>query len=292
MPDRTLSQAQYRDERGFTLTDLTVAICIVGLLALCHLSALGVPLEKGKATTCMDNLRQLGKAMTMYSEDFGYFPPNEDNAMTYGGWVRGIMNFDGSNTDNTNTQFLVNPQFGQLGDYTRDAGLYRCPQDQSYVTPSRGDEAIPRVRSYSLNGAVGTKRDGDSPVDGPWLDGNHSHTANETWYTYARLDDIVDPRPADLYWFLDEHPDSINDGAFSASMLADRDAKIIDYPGNYHDRGCNFVFADGHVENRRWRDGRTMPPVQYTGALRLNEASPGNQDVTWISEHTSARIEE
>ncbi len=67
-------------------------------------------------------------------------------------------------------------------------------------------------------------------------------------------------------------------------------ARIIDFPASYHNGACGFSFADGHSKIRKWKDGRTIAPVKYTGTLGLNVASPNNRDVLWFAERSTSRI--
>jgi len=64
----------------------------------------------------------------------------------------------------------------------------------------------------------------------------------------------------------------------------------VDYPADWHNRGANLSFADGHTETWRWRDSRTMPLHRTGASIPLAVASPNNPDVARIQAATSRKI--
>jgi len=63
--------------KGFTLIELVVVISIITTLAGILLPALVRAREQGRRAVCMNNLHNIGIALSMYQEDFdGFYPGN------------------------------------------------------------------------------------------------------------------------------------------------------------------------------------------------------------------------
>lgn len=279
-----------------------MVIAIIAILAAMLLPALGRAKVKAQGIQCMNNMKQLMLAFRLYTDDSGArFMPN-----TYGGngWVRGIMDFSGSNPANWDLTTLTDPKTAVLGPYTRNPGIYRCPADWSTVNRP-GVGTVARIRSVSASQSVGTDSDGKSPTPGYWLDsavvgGSETSPGNAggKWQVYSKDADLGRPSPSQLWVFLDEHPASINDGAFGFRMpnsSADTASQgWVDFPAGFHGGAGAYAFMDGHGETHRWVERSSLGPGGLTDPRSSDWTSlnPGkvanNRDIIWMARLTSA----
>ena len=278
-PYRREDTGPRRQEGAFTLIELLVVIAIIAILASLLLPTFVVAKLKAQGTYCLGNLRQMQLAWALYNQDYSdYLAPNSDYGnegkdLDNPAWVAGNMSYltdPASLSDNTNTDNLVGPdyaQFGSLGPYTKNPGVYHCPGDRST------SEGMPRVRSISMNGWVGfDTRDWLQPASPPYYKLN------------AKMSDLQNPGPSDTWVFVDEREDSINDGWFAVDMV---NWVMVDIPANYHNRAAAFSFADGHAQIKRWQDPRTQPPLKGGLPALKGQYCPNDPDVEWLQSHTT-----
>lgn len=271
-----------RQARAFTLIEILVVVVVVGILAALLLPALAKAKSAATGMACNNNVRQLAFAWLLYADDQdGRLVPNLEGPV--GGWVSGTLDFERANTDNTNVNLLMLPRHAKLGPFAQDPKIFKCPSDQSQVASGSGKRA--RVRSMSMNAAVGT-----DAGDPQWA------SMNGSWRTYQQISQITAPSPSALWVFMDEHPDSVDDGRFTTDLSQRGESGYFySWPGNFHGEGSNLSFADGHVERRRWLDGRTQHENKYCGCLSSYAKAgnftrmSGSPDVVWLQERTSSR---
>jgi prepilin-type N-terminal cleavage/methylation domain-containing protein/prepilin-type processing-associated H-X9-DG protein len=260
---------------AFTLIELLVVIAIIAILAAILLPVLASAQLRGERAYCLNNLRQLAIGWIMYADDNnGTIPVNGDTSdQTIYSWVKGIMNWDSVLAPNADNYDTTNLSTSLLGPYCSHAvGIFKCPGDK--VNAAKG----PRVRSVSMNAYMNG------------VSTQPNVTGVMTGYTvYNKLAGMVAPGPSDLWVFLDEQGDSINDGFFLFDMVdaTGSSCKWMDRPAAYHGGTGAFSFADGHAESRYWRDPVLQPdPVTRSGGATY----PGTLaagDIGWMYQHTS-----
>jgi prepilin-type processing-associated H-X9-DG protein len=229
----------------------------------------------------VNNTRQLVLAWFLYSDDHngrlaynlggpggGKSPAMKTNL----NWVNNNLTWE-LDSDNTNTATLTEASLGAYAN--KVAQIYRCPSDKVLSTVQRDAGWSHRVRSYSMNAMVG---------DAGELSDSGSNENNPGYVQFFRMTDI--PRPSDIFVFVEEHPDSINDGYFLNKFYANH---WNDLPASDHNGTAPFAFADGHAQLHRWQSASTLQPQVPEAVEFPIPVAPHDVDLRWVLERTSRK---
>ncbi len=252
--------------RGFTLIELLVVIAIIAILAALLLPALSRAKATAQATSCADNIRQLAVAWVLYADDNGGLLMNNsstaDTRSFRQSWVNNIQDW-ATSPENIDPTYVYS---GKIAPYVNNTlGVYKCPSDRCLAQNG------PRLRSYSMNSLVG------DPLHQP-------NRFNPTWMQFLKMADF--PKPSNFYVFIEEHPDTINDGYF---MNRWDDIKWGNLPASYHNAAANISWADGHLERHKWIPD-TVRPAAKGGAGGGFVPNP-TTDYLWLRERTSFKLQ-
>jgi prepilin-type N-terminal cleavage/methylation domain-containing protein/prepilin-type processing-associated H-X9-DG protein len=275
---------------GFTLIELLTVIAIIAVLAAILLSVLSKARGRAQAILCLNNTKQLVLAWHIYAGDNDERLPYNlgmagSSFRTDLNWVNNVMTWDLS-SDNTNLATLTQASLGSF--VSGNTTIYRCPSDQALSSVQRAAGWTARIRSYSMNAMVGDA--GNFTASG-------FNINNPDYTQFFKTTQI--PQPSEIFVFLDEHPDSIDDGYFlDKSPENDSEyggtynsAQWTDLPASYHDGATAFSFADGHSSLHRWQQPTTIrPPLPNAADLPITIPSSPTAalaDFNWVMGHMS-----
>jgi prepilin-type processing-associated H-X9-DG protein len=151
---------------------------------------------------------------------------------------------------------------GLLYQYNSSLGIYKCPGDQSPLELPDGTKLTqPRIRSYNMSQSVnGISYAGQIAAEVPH---------------YTKVSEPRSPGPANLFVFMEVHQDEIVDDQFGIPVESEwwwAGEVWWDLPANRHNQGCDFSFADGHVEHWRWKVPKAMSmPRGYVQPVAAGE---------------------
>jgi prepilin-type N-terminal cleavage/methylation domain-containing protein/prepilin-type processing-associated H-X9-DG protein len=268
-------------QSGFSLVELLVTIAIIAILASLILPGLSKAKTKAHQTYCLNSLRQMGLATSLYADDFNDALPynmgaSEIKKLLAEGknynWAGSVLNWE---LDPDNTNEVLNTG-ASLGSYLgRNARVFLCPTDTTLSQLQREAGWRERTRTFSMNAMVGDA--------GEFL-ANGENVNNPHYHQYRKNREFLSA--SDIFIFIEEHPDSINDGYF-----LNRAGKYEwnDLPASWHNGVANLTFGDGHAEGHRWINEATRKPAHPDGAdLPFPIIAGERYDFYWLMKRTTA----
>lgn len=207
--------------RAYTLVELLLVVSIVAMLASLLFPAFQTARQRAKEPPCIANLRQIGAAVAMYTQDFDDLYPNgADTVHRYSYLWKPPQ----EEADRIRTSPILR---SILRGYVREEQVWRCPSDRGLPEPLIGfydadgrGAALPRCDSAF--GAFGTS------------------------YLYHLSLAVREVRaPASAGYTSEANPAATQVGAADIAVL-------VDVGGNWHrlpndpTTHVNLLFADGH----------------------------------------------
>jgi prepilin-type N-terminal cleavage/methylation domain-containing protein/prepilin-type processing-associated H-X9-DG protein len=235
--------------RGFTLIEVLVVVAIIALLISILLPSLAAARRVARTVACRADIHQMGLAMTMYNNQYGYFPGHHLASPTPTQFIlwplRLMRSMKGSGGKGSSGQHQV--YWCPSSKYKRRwDGRQRLWSDINSAQPNDcanfdygyNDWGI--GETYNIAGAPNLGLGGHVVAD--------KNIADQKRSGEVRLQSVK--RPADMIVIADNDSDDLVKGQPGNwdTAIDPIDDSGREWPGARHDKGCNVLWADGHAD--------------------------------------------
>jgi len=142
-PSSQLNALHRNSEAGFSLTEVMVAVFIIGLLSVVALGPVLNALSKGNKTAVKRDIATYETALTQYLLDMGEYPSTQDGLAAL---------FELPSGSDKSAQY---PENG----YLQKRGILKDPWGNEYQYENLGSRKKPRIYSLGADGRPGGEGD-------------------------------------------------------------------------------------------------------------------------------------
>ena len=123
-------------KKGFTIVEFLIIVVVMTILAAILVPTFAQARERRKVTQCLSNMRQIGNALVMYSNDNSEMLPAVDMSVLTAvgsGYLPGTQWFQGLSGPNVKPDYdaLQTTYVGLLIPYVKNNELFKCPSDSN-----------------------------------------------------------------------------------------------------------------------------------------------------------------